>query len=350
MERIEVPDALSYSGTIKIPTPPASGAEMMSLEDIGHTYTGDEWILKGINQRIDRGDKIGIIGYNGMGKSTLLRIIAGQMPQSEGKRILGHKVILGYQAQEFAEILPMEKSIHNIISNASPDGSTDKDVRNVLASFGFQGEAVHKQCQVLSGGEKIRLAFARIFINPPNLLILDEPTTHLDIAAREGLQQAIRNYDGTVCIVSHDVEFIKSTATTILAMDGNKGVKKYFGDYNYYRSKLAQENSNTSENSDNNNPDDEKVIENPKEERKRKAALRNQLQGKKKRLEKNVSKLESDMEKWEDEKAELMEVLKHYLMYCLLILSIFDCFYYQQYKLLLYLLLVDRSKCLRFEL
>jgi len=309
MERIEVPDSLSYSGTIKIPKPPSSGAEMMRLEEIGHTYDSDKWILKGIDQRIERGDKIGIIGYNGMGKSTLLRIIAGQMPQSEGKRILGHKVVLGYQAQEFAEILPMEKSIHNIISNAAPDGSTDKDIRNVLASFGFQGEAVHKQCQVLSGGEKIRLAFARIFINPPNFLILDEPTTHLDIAAREGLQQAIKNYEGTVCIVSHDVEFIKCTATSILAMDGNKGVKKYFGDYNYYRSKLSQDSNQSNELPKKKTEESPKVIENPKEERKRKAEMRKKMQGKKKSLEKAVSKLESEMEKWEEEKAELMETL-----------------------------------------
>ena len=309
MERIVVPDPLSYSGSIKIPAPPPCGAEIMNLESIGHSYDGERWVLKGIDQRIERGDKIGIIGYNGMGKSTLLRIIAGQMAPTEGKRTLGHKVVLGYQAQEFAEILPMEKSIHNIISNASPEGSTEKDIRNVLASFGFQGESVHKQCKVLSGGEKIRLAFARIFINPPNLLVLDEPTTHLDIAAREGLQQAIRNYEGTVCLVSHDVEFIKNTATSILAMDGNKGVKKYFGNYDYYRLKLAQENNLETAILDEKSTISEKTVENPKEERKRKAAMRNKMQGKKKKLEKAVSKLEADMEKWENEKNELMEIL-----------------------------------------
>ena len=119
-----------------------------------------------------------------MGKTTLLRILAGQLTPYKGKRVLGHKVVVGYQAQEFAEILPQGKNLIDIIRQAAPSGSTDKDVRSVLGSFGFQGDDVHKQCQVLSGGEKIRLAFARIFINPPNLLILDEPTTHLDIAAR----------------------------------------------------------------------------------------------------------------------------------------------------------------------
>ena len=240
MDEIDVPDQLKYSGTIKIPPAPASGVEMIRLENLGHSYDGNKWILKDIDLRIERGDKIGLIGYNGMGKTTLLRTLAGQLIPATGKRVLGHKVIVGYQAQDFAEVLIPENSIHNIVNSARPDGASDKDVRNVLATFGFQGEAVQKQCKVLSGGEKIRLAFARIFINPPNLLILDEPTTHLDIAAREGLQEAIRQYKGTVCMVSHDIEFISHSATTILAMDGKMGVKKYFGDYNYYRSKVSE--------------------------------------------------------------------------------------------------------------
>ena len=181
MEAIEVPDELHYSGTIRIPPAPASGVEMVRLEHAGHSYDGHQWILKNVELRIERGDKVGVIGYNGMGKTTLLRILAGQMAPREGKRILGHKVVLGYQAQEFAEILPLNKSVYDIVRNAAPDGATDKDVRSVLGSFGFQGDTVHKPCRVLSGGEKIRLAFARIFIQPPNLLILDEPTTHLDI-------------------------------------------------------------------------------------------------------------------------------------------------------------------------
>ncbi len=196
MEQIDVPDDLKYSGKINIPAAPASGAEMMRLEEIGHSYDNTAWILEKVGLQIERGDKIGFIGYNGMGKTTLLRIIAGQLKFSEGKRVIGHKVIIGYQAQESTETLLPNQSIWTIVKNAAPDRATDKDIRNVLATFGFQGDAIQKLCDVLSGGEKIRLAFARIFINPPNLLILDEPTTHLDIAAREGLQEAVKNYNG----------------------------------------------------------------------------------------------------------------------------------------------------------
>ena len=256
---------------------------MIRLENVGHSYDGRKQVLTNVDLRVERGDKIGIIGYNGMGKTTLLRIIAGQLDPREGKRVLGHKVILGYQAQEFAEILPQEQRIQTIVRNAAPDGCTDKDVRSVLGSFGFQGEAVHKSCKVLSGGEKIRLAFARIFVNPPNLLILDEPTTHLDIAAREGLQEAIHQYKGTVCIVSHDIEFMRNSATTILAMDGKMGVKKYFGDYNYYLEKITGEGAGPMAKESSAEP---KAKENKgqsnKEERRKKAEQRRLWQTRKK--------------------------------------------------------------------
>ena len=309
MEDIDVPDQLRYSGSIKIPPAPPSGVEMLRLETIGHTYDDRKWILRNVDLRIERGDKIGIIGYNGTGKTTLLRLIAGHLIPTEGKRVLGHKVVLGYQSQEFAEVLPPEKSVHDIVRNAAPDGTTGNTVRSVLGSFGFQGDAVHKLCKVLSGGEKIRLAFARIFINPPNLLILDEPTTHLDIAAREGLQEAICQYKGTVCIVSHDIEFTRNSATIILAMDSEAGVRKYFGNYDYYREKLIQEQSDgfTSEHLPHSEVKDGK--DNSKEERRRKAELRNKINGRKKELEKKASQLETDIEKWDKEKAQLIAEL-----------------------------------------
>ena len=311
MEAIDVPDPLSYSGSIKIPAPPPSGVEMVRLENIGHSYDDKKWIFKEVDLRIERGDKMGLVGYNGMGKTTLLRIIAGRITPSQGRRILGHKVVVGYQAQEFGEILPPNESLFTIVRNAAPDNSTnkDKDTRNVLGSFGFQGETVHKSCRVLSGGEKIRLTFARIFINPPNLLILDEPTTHLDIAAREALQEAVRQYQGTVCIVSHDIEFIRNSATTILAMNGAMGVKKYFGNYDYYRAKLAQDGVDnvTDEQRAELAPNEGK--DNPKEERRRKAEHRQKLQGKKKELEQEASKLETTIEQWDKEKSKLLDEL-----------------------------------------
>ena len=125
-------------------------------------------------------------------------------------------MIVGYQAQEFAELLPPEMSVYDIVRQAAAADVTGQRVREIVGAFGFSGEDAQKLCKVLSGGEKIRLCFARIFVNPPNLLVLDEPTTHLDIAAREALQQSIQEYTGTVCMVSHDVEFLRGAANIIL--------------------------------------------------------------------------------------------------------------------------------------
>lgn len=304
MEEIDVPDALNYSGQIRLPPAPPSGVEVCRLEEICHSYDGKKWVLKNVELRIERGDKIGIIGYNGMGKTTLLRIIAGQLAATEGKRVLGHKVVAGYQAQEFAEILPLEETLFTIVRQAAPERVTDQDVRNALASFGFQGEAIAKPCDVLSGGEKIRLAFARIFIHPPNLLVLDEPTTHLDVAAREGLQEAIHQYDGTVCLVSHDIEFIRNTATTILAMDGNMGVKKYFGDYDYYCTKIAEQRGNT--------VGRPTVATAPKEQKgqhRKSSDQQKQAERRERELTKKAAVLEADIDRWIREKGELAQQL-----------------------------------------
>jgi ATP-binding cassette subfamily F protein 3 len=310
MEEIHIPGSINYSGSIKIPNPPPSGAEIVSLDNVTFSYDGKRDIIKDLSLRVDKGDKIAIIGYNGMGKTTLLKIIADVLKTNEGKRTLGHKVIIGYQSQDFSETLPLEKSIHNIISNAAPHGTTEKEVRNVLAMFGFTGDAVEKQCKVLSGGEKIKLAFAKIFISPPNFLILDEPTTHLDISAREALQKAIKQYSGTVCLVSHDIEFISNTAETILEMNGKGGVTKYHGGYEYYLDKkgdisTADKTANDSES----DKDSKTTTLNPKEERKRKAQLRQNAQKSKKAFENEVKKLEKQLESLESKKEEIMTEL-----------------------------------------
>jgi ATP-binding cassette subfamily F protein 3 len=144
-------------------------------------------------------------------------------------------VVLGYQSQDFAETMPPDQSLLTIVRNAK-SSVPERDVRGLLGSFGFSGDAVNKPSSVLSGGEKIRLAFARIFINPPNFLLLDEPTTNLDINGREALEKAIRDYKGTVCFVSHDVAFVRGAADHIISI-GSNGVVSYPGGYDYYLEK-----------------------------------------------------------------------------------------------------------------
>ena len=240
IEDVNLPEELHFLGQIRIPDPPHCGNEVLNLNQVSHTYDGKRWILKDLSLSMMKGEKLGIVGYNGMGKSTLLKIIAGRFQPTSGERKLGHKVIPGYQAQEFAELLPPEETVFDVVKNAAGNDITGQRVREILGAFGFSGESAQKTCQVLSGGEKIRLCFARIFVNPPNLLILDEPTTHLDISAREALQNAVKNYQGTVCLVSHDVEFLRGAVNEILEIRPDN-IRRFQGDYDYYREKTAAE-------------------------------------------------------------------------------------------------------------
>jgi ATP-binding cassette subfamily F protein 3 len=209
----------------------------MSVENMSFSYDGKRWILRDVNLEIGHGQKIALVGFNGMGKTTLLRLLAGTLTPQAGRLSTGHNVVPGYQSQDFAETMPPEKTLLNIVRDANPAVS-EREVRGLLGSFGFGGDAVSKPSGVLSGGEKIRLAFARIFINPPNFLLLDEPTTNLDIRGREALEKAIRDYQGTVCFVSHDVAFVRGAADHIIHI-GPAGVVSYPGDYDYYLEKTA---------------------------------------------------------------------------------------------------------------
>ena len=235
MELIAAPAAAPNLSKTRLADPPHSGHEIIRLEQAGFTYDRKRWIFKGLSLNINRGEKVALVGYNGMGKTTLLRTLAGQLEPVEGRRVLGHKVVVGYQSQDFAETMPPEKSVYHIVKDAKPAAS-EAEVRSLLGGFGFSGDAIGKKCEVLSGGEKIRLAFARLFIDPPNFLLLDEPTTHLDINGREALESALKAYRGALCLVSHDVTFVRNIAEHIVAID-DAGVSRYPGGYDYYLEK-----------------------------------------------------------------------------------------------------------------
>ena len=241
METVEAPVTAPMLSKIRLADPPHSGHEIIRLEQAGFTYDRERWIFKGLDLNINRGEKVALVGYNGMGKTTLLRTLAGGLEPVEGRRVLGHKVVVGYQSQEFAETMPPDKSVYHIVKEANPAAS-ESQVRNLLGGFGFSGENVDKKCEVLSGGEKIRLAFARLFIDPPNFLLLDEPTTHLDINGREALESALKEYKGALCLVSHDVTFVRNIAEHIVAID-DSGVSRYPGGYDYYLEKQEEQSA-----------------------------------------------------------------------------------------------------------
>ena len=304
LEDTDVPDSLHFQGEIRIPEPPHCGAETFRLEDVTFSYDGKRNILENISLSINRGDKIGIVGYNGMGKSTLLKLIAGVNKPTSGRCILGHQVITGYQAQEFGELLPGNKTPIEIVKEASGGKAESKRVREILGAFGFSGEAAEKMCEVLSGGEKIRLCFARIFVNPPNLLILDEPTTHLDIAAREALQQAINDFTGTVCLVSHDIEFIRGTVKTIVEMRPGS-IRLHYGNYDYFMERItAEQSQNAAVEKSSNAP---AATQSQKDLRRERAQKRQEMSKEKKRLETETARLEKKIMDCEAEKEALME-------------------------------------------
>lgn len=240
METIEAPATVVNNSKIRLADPPHSGHEIIRLEQGGLTYDQQRWIFQGLDLNINRGEKVALVGYNGMGKTTLLRALAGALPLNAGKRVVGHKVVIGYQSQDFAETMPPEKSVYYIVKEGNPAAS-ESDVRKLLGGFGFSGDSVDKRCEVLSGGEKIRLAFARLFIDPPNFLLLDEPTTHLDVNGREALESALKHYKGALCVVSHDVTFVRNIAEHIIAID-DTGVTRFPGGYDYYLEKLETGN------------------------------------------------------------------------------------------------------------
>jgi len=240
LERMEVVAPMQRvvsPGRIRIPHPPRSGHEVVRLSAAGLTYDGQHWVIRDVDLALERGSKTAVVGLNGTGKTTLLRVMAGHLPASEGKRRPGHNVSVGYQSQEFGETLDEQLTVFNTVRQVGARAS-DEQVRTLLGGFGFSGESIEKRVRVLSGGEKIRLAFARLLMNPPSFLILDEPTTHLDISAREALEEALRRYTGTLCFVSHDIEFVRQVATSVIAMTP-PGITRYPGGYDYYREKVA---------------------------------------------------------------------------------------------------------------
>ncbi len=296
MDAIELPDHIMTRGRIRIAPPPHCGAEVMRLEKAGVTYDGNQWVLRHVDLSVQRGEKTALVGLNGLGKTTLLRMLAGVLPLNEGRRVQGHRVAPGYQTQDFAESMKPSDTAFQAVRAVAPDVH-EQQIRTLLGGFGFSGDAIEKTVAVLSGGEKIRLAFARLLVKPPNFLILDEPTTHLDVHAREALEDALASYTGTLYFVSHDVEFVRRVATGIIAMEP-PGIRRYPGGYDYYKEKMAADNAPASTSA----PD----TGSKRKEQKRDRARVIQVTGAKKRkLEKNMREAEERIARLEVEQSEL---------------------------------------------
>ncbi len=223
VERIEVEEEDNSAIHFKFPAAPRSGKVVITAEEIGKSY-GDSKILKGIGFLVERGEKIAFVGRNGEGKTTLSKIIAGQLDH-DGKLELGHNVAMGYFAQNQADLMNPNLTVMQTLEEVA-GATTTQQIRNILGAFLFGGEAVDKKVKVLSGGEKGRLAIARLLMQPVNLLVLDEPTNHLDMRSKDILKEALKNYDGTLVLVSHDREFLDGLCTKVYEF--NSGLIREF--------------------------------------------------------------------------------------------------------------------------
>ncbi len=230
VERIEVDQDENAVMNVRFEVSKEPGKIVVEAEDVSKSY-GDKHVLSDVNLMIERNAKVAFVGQNGQGKSTLAKMIVGEIP-FEGSLKLGHNVEVGYFAQNQSEYLPPEKTVLEIVEEAANDTNRIK-VRDMLGAFLFGGEAVDKKAKVLSGGERNRLALCRLLMTPFNVLIMDEPTNHLDIASKNVLKKALKNFKGTLILVSHDRDFLQGLATNVYGFK-DKEIKKYLGGIDYF--------------------------------------------------------------------------------------------------------------------
>ena len=298
MEMIEIDDEQSEI-SFRFPPPERSGQIVLKLHDLVKKY-GNNTVFNGIEYEVERGDKIAVVGPNGAGKSTLIRILAGVEPVTSGKRELGYNVTPGYFAQHQAdELNPANTALDEMKLAGSNESETR--LRTILGCFLFVGDDVFKKVKVLSGGEKSRLALAKMLLNPGNFLIFDEPTNHLDMQSKGILQQALQQFEGTLMIVSHDRDFLDPIVNKTLEVQPGQ-LKTWLGNVSYYLAKKAADDEIK-----NASKSDEKQSDgiSRKEQRRMEAEKRNALSKKIKPLQKRLEETERQIEKFEERKAEI---------------------------------------------
>jgi len=295
-EMVEVPDGDGPTVGFRFPQPQRSGQRVITLEKIKFGY-GERLIYDGIDFEVERDQRIVLVGPNGAGKSTLLKLLAQVLTPQSGVHKLGHNAKFGYFAQHRAAMLNPK---HTVFQEAldTPQRITEQAIRTVLGSFLFRGDDIYKPVSVLSGGEKSRLALVKLLLDPPNLLLMDEPTTHLDLASVDALIEALKQYQGTLVFISHDVHFIRALSTHVVRVEAGQ-LRHFGGGYQYYLDKTAQSarSALTSSSFSKNLTAPRSVVPQAdrKEQKRLEAAQRQARSNKKSEIQKRIAALEKEI-------------------------------------------------------
>src|SRR6478609_1428365 len=329
MKKIAAPVARGKTIKFHFPQPVRSGLRVITLKDVDHAY-GDLVVYRGMQYHAERGQRTVLVGPNGAGKSTLLKLLAGVLPVQHGVRELGHNVRTGYFSQNRIDVLNASDTVLDSARDM-PNPVSEQTARTVLGSFLFRGDDVFKTVAVLSGGEKSRLALVRLLVDPPNLLLMDEPTTHLDVGSIDALIGALKQYHGTLIFISHDVHFIRAIATSVLhitasparttspAQTGSR-LTSYPGNYQYYLDKskaisartalTAGSSPNNGQLTTDNASQRAGGLREQKMQKRSQAEARNAIARKKREKEKHVHALEMKIAALEGQQKELVTALE----------------------------------------
>lgn len=299
VERIEVDDDDNAVMNIRFQISKEPGKIVVEAENLSKNY-GKKHVLENVDLLIERNSKIAFVGQNGQGKSTLAKILVGEIPHG-GHLKLGHNVQIGYFAQNQSEYLEPEQTVLEIMENAATDSNRAR-VRDMLGSFLFGGDAVDKKAKMLSGGERNRLALCKLLLSPFNVLIMDEPTNHLDIASKNILKQALKKFDGTLILVSHDRDFLQGLASTVYGFK-DKVIKEYLGDIDFFLEQHQIENLREAEK--------RTVVVKKADPIKKEISKINKIEDKEiKKLKNQLSKLETQIDDFEKKVLEMDEALE----------------------------------------
>lgn len=304
---IDVPPQPEYP-EFRLSVPVQSFKDVLTMDKVSFRYD-ENWILKKVSFSLNRGDKAALVGPNGAGKTTLTRLIAGDLKPQEGNISLGERTVIGYYAQHQILALNPNNTVFSEVASTVAQDHIPR-IRDVLGIFQFSGDEVFKRIRVLSGGEKARVTLAKILLSPVNFLIMDEPTTHLDIAAREALEEALKKYEGTLLIISHDRYFLDKIVKRVFELR-NGQLEEYYGNYSYYLEKKAkkkvgfEEEDKIKERKEIKEKAGKVFSRKTKEQKRKEAEARQAVSWKRSQLRQALEELEKEIEQLENKKKNL---------------------------------------------